>query len=167
MMMNLRLLLLYVFMVPAVASAEAPGHIASESRDAATAYVLTQNFIIGRTARDCFEILGRIDTPKSFVTLWQNRNAKYFSAALTYTNRRLAEAEALSGVTARNEVASALNSAISRAGSGAVSDFFEKGEKREICKRVIGLMESGAFNIDSRSPMFGELQALVQFMEGQ
>jgi hypothetical protein len=165
--MNTRLFLFLFLTFPIAASAEIQGPVASESRDAATAYILTQNFIIGRTARDCFANLERTDTPKEFVALWQKQNTKYFSAAITYMNRRLTEAESLSGVEARNNVANALNAAINKDGSGAVNSFFKTGEKQEICKRVIGLMEAGVFNIDSRSPMYGELQALVSYVEGR
>ncbi len=164
--MNLRFVFLCFLMLPTCANAEVSGRIESESRDAATAYVFTQNFIVGRTARDCLENLGRADTPKSFITLWQKRNARYFSAASTYMNLRLAEAEALSGPPARNEVVNALNSEINQAGLRAVSAFFKRGEKQDVCKRSIELIESGAFDIDARSPMFGELQALVQFVDG-
>lgn len=159
--------LLSLLLIPVLATAETPTRVATESRDAATAYILTQTFIIGRTARDCFDTLGRTDTPKEFVTVWEKRNNRYFSAALTYMDRRLAEAEALAGVAARNNVAGALNAAIAKDGAGAVSDFFKKGEKLEVCKRVIGLMESGAFDIDSRSPIYGELQALVSYVGEQ
>jgi hypothetical protein len=79
------------------AAAEAFGPVATESRDASAAYILTQNFVIGRTARDCFPILERADTPKSFEAAWQQRNARYMNAAKTYLNRRLAEAESKSG----------------------------------------------------------------------
>lgn len=165
--MNFRLYLAFAFTLPTIANAEALGKVASESRDAATAYILTQNFIVGRTARDCFPDLGRTDTPKDFVVQWQHANTKYFAAAISYMNRRLAEAEALGGQKARNEVAMALNSAINVDGTGAVNDFFKRDEKHEVCKKVIGLMDVGAFNIDIRSPMYGELQALVQYVDGQ
>jgi hypothetical protein len=162
-----RISYLIISSLPLFAAAQTPPRVASESRDAATAYIFTQTFIIGRTARDCFEILGRTDTPKDFVALWQKRNVKYFSAALTYMDRRLIEAESLSGVPTRNATASALNAAIAKDGTGAVSDLFKKDEKQEVCKRVINLMEAGAFDIDSRSPMYGELQALVNYVGGQ
>jgi|SRR5471030_108056 len=165
--MNFRICFALALTLPIFANAEVVGKVASESRDAATAYVLTQNFVIGRTARDCFPDLGRTDTPKDFVARWQNANAKYFSAAISYMNRRLAEAEALGGQKARNDVAVALDSAINVDGTGAVNDFFKRDVKHEVCKKVIGLMDSGAFNIDMRSPMYGELQALVQYVEGQ
>lgn len=159
-----RFVFLACFLFPAIAGAQTQGRIASESRDAATGYILTQNFVVGRTARDCFDILGRTDTPKDFVALWQKRNAAYFSAAVTYINRRLVEAEKLGGVEARNNVASALNAAIARDGVGAVSDAFKKGEKQEVCKKMIGLMESAAFDIGPSSPMYAELRALVDYI---
>lgn len=164
--MNLRFVFLCFLMLPTFANAEVSGRIESESRDAATAYVFTQSFIVGRTARDCLENLGRTDTPKSFLSLWQKRNVKYFSAAETYMNLRLSEAEALSGPPARDEVVSALNSVINKNGLRALNAFFKNGEKQEVCKRSIELIESGVFDIDARSPMFRELQALVQFAGG-
>jgi hypothetical protein len=132
------------------AAGEAFGPVATESRDASAAYILTQNFVIGRTARDCFPILERADTPKSFEAAWQQRNARYMNAAKTYLNRRLAEAESKSG----------------SAGMQRVADMIGKDDKQAACRKVIGLMEAGAFDIDQRSPMFGEIQALLNYAGG-
>lgn len=161
-----RSILLACLLFPALAGAQTQGRVASESRDAATGYIFTENFTVGRYARDCFGILARTDTPKDFVALWQKRNAAYYSAAVTYINRRLIEAEGLGGVEARNNVASALNAAIARDGAGAVSDAFKKGERQEVCKKMIGLIESGAFDIGPTSPMYAELRALVDYVAG-
>lgn len=163
--MNARRSALCLFFAPVVVAAAAPGPVASESRDASAAYILTQNFVIGRTSRDCFAMLGRTDSPKSFEVAWQQRNSQYMTAAITYMKRRLAEAESSAGVAGSNRVASALNAAIAKDGLGAVEDLLTKGDKPSACKKVIGLMEQGAFDIDSRSPMFDELRALVSYVE--
>jgi hypothetical protein len=148
------------------AAAEAFGPVATESRDASAAYILTQNFVIGRTARDCFPLLERADTPKSFEAAWQQRNARYMNAAKTYLNRRLAEAESKSGSAGMQRVAAALSAAIAHNGGGAVADMIGKDDKQAACRKVIGLMEAGAFDIDQRSPMFGEIQALLNYAGG-
>ncbi|WP_133166853.1 hypothetical protein [Solimicrobium silvestre] len=122
--------------------------------------------MIGRTASYCFEDLGRPDTPKEFVAGWQKQNSKHYSAAITYMNRRLAEAESLTGVEGKNNIANALLAAVRKNGDKAVNGFFENKDKHDECKKVIGLMESGAFNIDSRIPMYGELEALVNYIDG-
>jgi hypothetical protein len=137
------------------AAAEAFGPVATESRDASAAYILTQNFVIGRTARDCFPLLERADTPKSFEAAWQQRNARYMNAAKTYLNRRLAEAESKSGSAGMQRVVAALSAAM-----------IGKDDKQAACRKVIGLMEAGAFDIDQRSPMFGEIQALLNYAGG-
>lgn len=150
----------------AAAAAEAFGPVATESRDASAAYILTQNFVIGRTARDCFPILERADSPKSFEAAWQQRNAPYMAAAKTYLKRRLAEAESKAGRAGMQSVVAALNAAIAQNGGGAVADMIEKDDKQAACRKVIGLMEGGAFDIDQRSPMFGEIQALLNYAGG-
>lgn len=162
--MNLRSPILFLLLVPVITSANAQNEVASESRDASAAYILTQNFVVGRTARDCFPLLGRTDTPKSFELAWQQRNARYMTAAITYVNRRLADAESKAGVAGRNRVAGALNAAIAKNGAGAVEDILTKDDKPAACQKVIGLMENGTFDINSRAPIFDELQALVNYV---
>jgi hypothetical protein len=138
------------------AAAEAFGPVATESRDASAAYILTQNFVIGRTARDCFPILERADSPKSFEAAWQLRNVRYMAAAKTYLNRRLAEAESKSGTAGMKRVADALSAAIAQNGGGAVADMIDKDDRQAACRKVI----------DQRSPMYGEIQALVNYAGG-
>lgn len=163
--LNTRFFVLFLFFASAATAADTQSAVKSESRDASTGYILTQNFIIGRTARDCFPILGRTDTPKSFELAWQQRNNEYVNAAKTYMNRRLAEAESSEGVAGRNRVASALNAAIAKDGLGAVEDVLTKDDQSAACKKLVGLIEKGAFDFDSRSPMFDELRALVRYMQ--
>jgi hypothetical protein len=156
---------LLLFLVSASALAQSRAPVASESRDASAAYILTQNFIIGRYANQCFTLVGRTDTPKSFEKAWQRRNTPYLNAAFKYMDQRLLEAQAKYGVVGRNQVASALNATISNNGMGAVDDALSKGDKTAACEKVITLIEKKIFDIDNRSPMFDELRALLTYAD--
>ncbi|MGC3962360.1 MAG: hypothetical protein QM803_03280 [Rhodocyclaceae bacterium] len=141
-----------------------PLRIGSESRDAAAAYVGTQNFVVGRMARDCFEILGRSDTPKDFVAAWQSRNQNYYAASVIYMGARLTEVEKTGGEHELKKVATSFQYSVQSQGAATVADFFKKGEKSEVCKRVIGLIENKAFDITPQTPIFSEIEALLVFV---
>lgn len=138
--------------------------IASESRDAAAAYMGTMNFVVGRMAMECFDLLTRADTPKGFVDQWQKRNNPFYDAATFYMNERLAEAEKLNGREARNKLAAEYDIAVRRNGSVTVEGFFRQGEKFEVCRRVISLIEVGTFDVSTKTPLYSELEALVKEM---
>ncbi|MRW94583.1 hypothetical protein GJ699_31910 [Duganella sp. FT80W] len=79
--------------------------------------------------------------------------------------QRLKEAEQSGGPAAKDAVLSTYTAAVRNNGAATVADFFRKGEKMEVCLRVIGLMDGGAFDIKPGTPMHPELQALVQYFE--
>lgn len=134
---------------------------ATESRDAAAAYVAGANFVVGRMARDCFDLLERKDTPKEFVGQWQKRNEKYFLAMIAYTQSRFDQARRSGGEKAWQQVADEFATAVRGNGAATVDDFFKKGEKAEVCRRTIAMMETGGFDIGPQSPLYAELEALV------
>lgn len=158
-------LLLATLFVPLVAFADSSKTIASESRDAAAAYIGTNNFIVGRMAVECFGLLERPQPPQEFAAQWQKRNAKFYAASVTYMGQRLKEVEQVSGRSVMDAVLAKYSASIRGDGAAAVADFFKKGEKIDVCRRVIGLIDSGALDIRPNSPMYDELQALVQFFE--
>lgn len=143
------------------ASAQNNDSVTSESRDAASAYMGTTNFVVGRLGRECLSLLGRPETPKEFVGAWQQRNAKYYSASMKYMVKRLDVALASGGANARDDVARAYGTAVRRNGEGAVADWFSKGSKEDVCKRAVALIDAGAMDVSPKVPIYGELEALA------
>jgi len=135
--------------------------IASESRDAATAYVGTSNFVVGRLGRDCLSLVGRTDTPQQFVGNWQQRNLRYVAASAKYMEKRLEEAQASGGLEKRNAVVREVTSIVQNNGSATVRSWIERGDKQEACKRAIAIVEAGGMDISPRIPMFNEIEALA------
>lgn len=159
------MLCLAVVFAPLLAFADVNGSIATKSRDAASAYTGTNNFIVGRMAVECFGLLERSQPPQEYATQWRQRNAKFYAASASYMGLRLKEAEQAGGPAAMEAVRSKYSAAVRSEGAATVADFFRKGEKVEVCRRVIGLIDGGAFDIKPGSPMYPELLALVQYFE--
>lgn len=139
----------------------------SESRDASLAYFGTSNFVVGRIGRDCLSLVGRPESPQDLVVAWQQRNARYALAADKYMEARLAEAEANGGKAKRDSVMQELNTAVQNGASVIVKRWTNHPDKPEACKKALSLIDSGAFDISPKSPMFGELEAMVSWAEGR
>lgn len=137
----------------------------SESRDASTAYLGTSNFVVGRVGRDCLTLLGRTESPQMFVGAWQQRNVTYLMATQKYMEARFREAEAIGGVNSRNAVANALNSAVRNSAEATVKSWLDRPDKQTACKRAVELIESGAFDVSTSTPMYQELEALVAWAQ--
>lgn len=147
------------------AMAQSPLPVESESRDAAAAFVATQNFMIGRIGRECMPALGRTQTPQQFVAAWQARNARYLAAHVNYMTRRLDEALAAGGAAQRDTVLASYATSVRRDGEGAADTWLTRGERKQACARVVATIESGALDITSRVPMFDELEALANWSQ--
>lgn len=145
------------------ANAQTSDVVTSESRDAASAYMGTTNFVVGRLGRECLPLLGRSETPQEFVSAWQQRNAKYYAASMKYMVKRLDIALATGGTNVRDAVAREYGTAVRRDGEGSVADWFSKGSKEDVCKRAIALIDAGAMDISPKAPIYGELEALVSW----
>lgn len=148
-----------------LASAQPSGTVASESRDASTAYLGTANFLVGRVGRDCLALLGKSETPQAFASAWQQRNIKYLIASQKYMEARLREVETAGGTEKRNAVIGALTAVVRNNAEATVKSWLDRPEKQEACKRVVALIESGAYDISSNSPMYGELENLVSWAQ--
>ena len=142
------------------ASAQTAAPATSESRDAATAYIGTTNFVVGRVARDCLVVLGRTETPQDFVAVWQQRNAKYMMASQKYMEVRFGEAEKAGGAEMRDTVMGELRAAVRREGESAVKSLLDSPDKHDGCKRAVTIIESGAYDFSPGIPIFGELESL-------
>jgi hypothetical protein len=140
--------------------------VASESRDAATAYLGTANFVVGRIGRDCLPSLGRTETPQAFVSTWQQRNAKYVMASDKYLQARLAEAQANGGSSKQQSIIFEFTSAV-RAGAEATLKawLLDKPDLLVACTQAVATIESGTYDVSQTSPIFSELEALAKWAE--
>jgi hypothetical protein len=137
----------------------------SESRDAASAYIGTTNFVVGRLGKECLALLGRTESPQVFVQAWQQRNAKYFDASRKYMGKRLDQALASGGPERRDAVLREYTVAVRGGGEASVNDWFRRGAKEDVCKRAVGLIDGGAMDVSPKMPIFGELESLVSWAE--
>ena len=148
-----------------LAGAQTGGAATSESRDASTAYIGTANFVVGRVGRDCLSLLGRTDTPQSFVAVWQQRNFQYLMASQKYMEARFSEAEATGGMEKKNAIIGSLNAAVRSGAESTVKSWLDRPDKIEACKRAISLIESKAYDVSPTTPMYGELESLVAWAQ--
>lgn len=145
----------------AFAQQPAPTPAASESRDAALAYVGTGNFIVGRLGRECLAIVGRTESPQEFVAQWQQRNALYVDASARYMEKRLEEAAATGGEEKRAAILKAMRDAVVVGGEQEVRGMLQNGRREDSCMRAISLLDAGGLDISPKTPMYKELEALV------
>jgi hypothetical protein len=154
-----------LLILASIASGETIDPVTSESRDASTAYLGTSNFVVGRIGRDCLALLNRPETPQAFVSTWQERNAKYLMASQKYMVLRLAEAETSGGPETKNAVISALSAVVQNGAESIVKSWIDRPDKIEACKFAVALIESGAYDVSSSSPMYDELENLVSWAQ--
>lgn len=73
----------------------------------------------------------------------------------------LSEAEFVGSIERKTKIYNAVTS-ISRAnGKATVQAWYKKYGKKNACKRNISLIDSGAYNISSNTPVYDELEGLV------
>ena len=134
----------------------------SEERNAASAFVGTQNFYIGRMALTCKPLLGQPDTfPSKLVAIWQAANAPYYRASVIYQSDLL---KSIPDATAQALIAENIRNSVRTSGQGAVNDQL-KGpdeDKTKVCKNFVVLAADGNFNITEKTPFFSTLQDLVK-----
>jgi hypothetical protein len=147
------------------AMAQSPLRVESESRDAAAAFIGTQNFMIGRIGRDCMSSLDRMETPQQFVRAWQGRNTKYYVSSTKYMTKRLDEALAEGGTVKRDAVLATYSTIIQRNGEASAKVWLSRGEQKQACERAVAIIESGAADITPKVRMFDELEALADWAE--
>lgn len=157
MKLNAALACLIALSSQAASSQEVAG-IASESRDAASGFIGSMNFTVGRIARDCLADLGRTETPQQFAESWQQRNTKYVVAAAEYIQARFKEATA-KGDDTKNRLLEELAS-VRRTAEADLKGLYDKHGKDATCKRMTALIDGGAYDITPGVPMFKELEAL-------
>jgi len=140
------------------ATAQGQDLAAIESRDAATGFIGSMQFTVGRIGRDCLASLGRTDTPQAFVEVWLQRNGKYAAAASAHVEERLNDAEAM-GEGAKNFVLRAI-AAVRGNAERDIHALYERHGQEAVCKRMVALIERGGYDITPRVPMVDEIEAL-------
>jgi hypothetical protein len=163
-MRHRRLVLLPALLFAQVALAQHAAPATSESRDAASAYIGTGNFIVARIGRECLALVGRPESPQDFVANWQHRNAPFVKASARYMDARVAEAEASGGPERRAAVLRDLRAAVQGGGEAAVRSLLQ-GRKEESCMRAITLVDGGALDISPKVPIYDQIEALVRWAE--
>jgi hypothetical protein len=150
-----------------IAQAQGPSPF-TEGRNAAAAFIGTQNFMIGRMSRECQPVLEKPEAwVKEPVTAWQSRNSRYWRANLNYMTKQLDAALAKGGASVRDRVVAAYSSAVHKDGAGAVDDWFNKskGSRQEACERFFSFLTEGKFDIRSGGPLSTELDDLVEHFQ--
>lgn len=159
-----RLALLPAILLAQAAFAQQAASVVSESRDAASAYIVTGNFIVGRIARECLALVGRPESPQDFVANWQQRNAPFVKASARYMDARVAEAAATGGPGQRDAVLRELRAGVQGSGEAAVRSLLQ-GRKEDSCMRAITLVDGGALDISPKAPIYDQIEALVRWAE--
>lgn len=149
----------------AVAGAEPTIDVASQSRDAAAAFVATQNFVVGRIGRDCLGELGRSETAAEYRAQWQRENAKYYEASTKYIEARF---EKIDDPVERGRVESGYYSSVNGTGDAAADQLLSKGKKKDVCESAIAMIDAGKMNIEAfvqatEQPIMEALTELVEW----
>ncbi|MGP1716700.1 MAG: hypothetical protein ACTS9Y_05930 [Methylophilus sp.] len=133
----------------------------SESRNVASAFIGAANFVVGRIGIECLSLLGRLETPREFVTIWQDRNAKYYTASTKYIAKKMEAADASGGTIARDAVLKDYSTIVRKEGEGIIKDWIGKGSKREGCHQAVMLIDKGILDVTPEAPIYQDLQALA------
>jgi hypothetical protein len=143
--------------------AQTTGKATSESRNAALAYIGTQNFVVGRVGSECLQMLGRTESPKVFAGVWQERNLKYIAASDKYMQAMLQEAEQSGGKQLQELAMRQLQGIVRTNGEKIVSMVLDHPDRKAACARIVGIMDRGVFDFSETTPIFKELVALVEW----
>lgn len=163
-MRHRRLALLPALLLAQAAFAQQAAPATSDARDAASAYIVTGNFIVGRIGRECLALVGRPESPQDFVANWQQRNAPFVKASSRYMDARMAEAAASGGPERREAVLRELRAGVQGSGEAAVQSLLQ-GRKEDSCMRAVTLVDAGALDISPKVPIYDQIEALVRWAE--
>ena len=141
---HLRAGLAGVALLAAFAAAAEP--VAAPARDAAAAFVATQNFIVGRIGRDCLPVMKRSESARDYQAKWQKDNGRYYDAASKYMEQRLAE---VGDPAERDRVEQGYYTSVQQRGMAAVGSLFKGGPEPEVCKYALTLIDGGSMNVDT------------------
>jgi hypothetical protein len=133
----------------------------SESRNVASAFMGAANFVVGRIGIECLSMLGRLETPREFVNIWQERNAKYYTASTKYIAKKMEAADALGGSIARDAVLKDYSTIVRKEGEGIIKDWIGKGNKRDGCHQAVMMIDKGVLDVSPEAAIYQDLEALA------
>ena len=133
----------------------------TESRNVASAFMGAANFVVGRIGIECLPMLGRLETPREYVNIWQERNAKYYTASTRYIAKKMEAADAIGGSVARDAVLKEYSTIVRKEGEATIFDWIGRGNKREGCQRAVMLIDKGILDVNPEVPVYQDLQALA------
>jgi hypothetical protein len=160
-----RLLLTLAFLASAPGLAQTSPKATTESRNASLAYIGTQNFVIGRVGSECLQLLGRTESAKEFVGVWQRRNLKFINASNKYMQVMLKEAEQSGGKDLHDQAMRALIGAVRSNGEKIVATLLNQPDRGAACARAVEIVDRGVFDFSERTPIYAELVALVAWAQ--
>ncbi|MFD0914543.1 hypothetical protein [Methylophilus luteus] len=153
-------LLLVSFLSSAVHADEGLA-LESESRNVASAFVGAANFVVGRIGIECLALLGRLETPREYVNIWQERNSKYYSASTKYIAKKMEAAEASGGAIARDAVLRDYSTIVRKEGEGIIKDWIGQGNKREGCHQAVMMIDKGILDVSPDAAVYQDIEALA------
>lgn len=154
----------WLFTASVSTSAETQAPSRPDSLDGTATYILGTNSIIERSAKLCLPMLERKDSPDLLRDAWQQRNARYYSAAIKYMYFRLDEVELNLGKAERDSLASRWHSVIEKGGDDTVAEL-TKFDTRVSCKRLIGMIEAGDMEIAKLASKYSRLDEVNALMD--
>jgi hypothetical protein len=160
-----RPVILVAALLAPVSWAQAPASVTTESRDAASGFIGTANFIVGRVGRECLTVVGRTESAQQFVSTWQQRNAPFIMASSKYMEKRLEEVAASGGAQKRDEFLRQLRGVVQGNADSVIRSWLQGGSKEDACMRAVTLVDTGALDISPKIPMYREIEALVRWAE--
>jgi hypothetical protein len=149
---------------PAFAAPD-PQLLLAGSRNAAASYVATVNFIVGRMARECREVLGKPATwVRQPAEAWRKRNRKYWDAQLEYMSRQFGEAFEQGGIAAQERLMKAYDDAVRTQATAATARWLvaDKAARRAGCERFFQALDAGRLDIGRGMGKYEDLEALVR-----
>lgn len=155
------LLALLICILACEVSAQEVDPIESESRNVASAFMGAANFVVGRIGIECLPLLSRLETPREFVNIWQDRNTKYYVASTKYIAKKMEAAFASGGAIARDAVLRDYSAIVRKEGEGIIKDWIGKGNKREGCQQAVMLIDKGILDVSPEAPIYQDLEALA------
>jgi len=146
--------------LPAVHAQQA-APFATPERDAAALYMAQGEFIVTRLANDCLALVGRAQTPKTFIGSWKDRNERYVKASAKYIEARLQEAGRRSPEE-RQAMEKQVRAAIEANAEASMRGLFQRS-REEGCMYGVTLVDTGTLDITGSSPQYKQLEELAQW----
>lgn len=141
-----------------------PASFATLERDQAALYVAQNNFVVDRLGAECLVLVGRAESREAFSGAWRERNARFVAASAKYLDQRLEEVAATGGQGSRDAALRELRALVHKPGEATLASLL-RGRKEDACMREITKVEAGAYDISTRVPSYGQLEALVRWAE--